>query len=37
MDTAICVQILDKAVCISYSANTCEKGMHPILLPAMSK
>ena len=38
MDMVIGVQILDKAVCISHSANTLEKGKNPtILSPAMSK
>ena len=32
MDTAIRVQILDEAACISYSANTIEKGMNPSIL-----
>ena len=33
MDTAIKVQILDKADCISHSINTLGKGMNPINLP----
>ena len=38
MDTAIRVQILYKADCISHSSNTFEKGMNPIILPpAMDK
>ena len=38
MDMVTQVQILDKAVCISHSANTLGKGMNPtILSPAMSK
>ena len=38
MDATIQVQILDEAVCISYSANTLEKGMIPTILPpAMGK
>ena len=37
MHTVTRVQILDKAVRISHSANTLEKGMNPsLLLPAMS-
>ena len=37
MDTAAWVQNLDKAICISYSANTL-KGIHPTILPpAMGK
>ena len=37
MDTAILVQILDKAVCISHSSNTLGKGENPTILPpAMS-
>ena len=31
--TATRVQILDKAVCISHSANTYGKDRHPTLLP----
>ena len=35
MESATRVQILDEAVCISHSADTVGKGMHPtILLPA---
>ena len=38
MDMATQVQILDKAVCISHSANTIGKGMHPTIFPStMSK
>ena len=38
IDTAIQVQILGKAVCISYKTNTLGNGMNPsILLPAMGK
>ena len=38
MDLSTRVQILDKAVCISHSANTLGKGMHPATLPpAMGK
>ena len=38
MDMVTQVQILDKAVCISHSANTLGKGMNLIiLLPAMGK
>ncbi len=38
MDSVIRVQILDKAVCISYRANTLGKGMNLIILPpAMDK
>ena len=38
MDTVIRVQILDKAVYISQSANNFRKGVDPtILLPAMGK
>ena len=38
MDMASRVQILNEAVCISYSANTLQKGMNPIILPlAMGK
>ena len=33
MDTANRAQILDRAVCISLSANTLEKGMNPTILP----
>ena len=36
MDMAIQVQILDKAVCISHSANILEKGMHPTILPPIT-
>ena len=37
-DSAICVQILNKTLSISHSANTLEKGMNPtILFPALSK
>ena len=36
MDMVKWVQILDKAICISYGTNTIGKGMNPIiLLPAM--
>ena len=38
MDAARRVQILDKAVCLSYSANTFGKGINLIILPpAMDK
>ena len=38
MNMATQVQILDKAVCISDSANSFEKGMHlTILLPVMGQ
>ena len=38
MDMGTGIQILDEAVCISQSANTLGKGMHPTILPlAMSK
>ena len=38
MDTAMQVQILDEADCISHSTNTLGKGMNPIILPpAMGK
>ena len=38
MDTANQVQILEESVCISYRANTLEKGLNPnILPPAMDK
>ena len=38
MDTAIRVQILDEADCISHSTYTLGKGMNPIILsPAMCK
>ena len=38
MDTATCVQIRNEAVCISQSANTLRKSMHPnILPPALDK
>ena len=38
MDMVTTVQILDKAVCISHSANTNGKGMNPTILPpAMGK
>ena len=33
MDMAIQVQILNEAICISYSANTLGKGMNPIIFP----
>ena len=33
MDTANWVQIPDKAVCISQSANTLGKDMNPTILP----
>ena len=35
MDMATQVQILDEAVCISYSANTIVKGMNPTILPPL--
>ena len=38
MDMTKRVQILDEFGCISYSVNTLEKGMNPIILPlAMGK
>ena len=37
MDTATQIQILDKAVCISHSANTLGKGMSPSIPTAMGK
>ena len=38
MNTTIQFQIQDEAVCISHSAITIGKGMHPsILLSAMGK
>ena len=38
MDFSTRVQILDKAVCISHSANTLGKGINPyIFSPAMGK
>ena len=39
MDSATQVQTLDKAVCISHSANTLRKSINPtiLLLPVMSK
>ena len=38
MNTAIQVQTLDEAVCISLSTNTLGKGMNPTILPpAMGK
>ena len=38
MDMATQVQILDKAVCISHSTDTFEKGRHPTIFPpAISK
>ena len=38
MVTATQIQILDETDCISYSTNTLEKGMNPIILPpAMGK
>ena len=38
MDMMIQVQILNKSVCISHSANSLGKGMNPIILPsAMGK
>ena len=36
MDTVIQVQILDKVICISYSANTLEKSMHPTIYSPFS-
>ena len=33
MDMVTKVQILDKTVCISHSANTLEKGMNPTIPP----
>ena len=33
MDTETRVQIIDEAVCISYSANNLGKDMHPIVFP----
>ena len=33
MDTAIRVQILDEADCISQNTNTLGKGINPIILP----
>ena len=32
-DTSIQVQILDKAVCISHTANTIGKSRNPIIIP----
>ena len=38
MDTAMRVQILDEADCISHGINTLKKDMNPIILPlAMGK
>ena len=38
MDMVIQVQNLNEAVCISHSANTLSKDMHPnLLLPAIGK
>ena len=38
MDMMIWFEILDEAVCISYSANTLGERMNPTILPpAMSK
>ena len=38
METAIRVQILDEADCISHSTNTIGKGINPIILhPVMGK
>ena len=38
MDIVDQVQTLNKAVCISHSANILEKGMNPTILPsAMDK
>ena len=38
IDTTTRVQVLDKAICISFSANTIWKGMNPtILFPAVDK
>ena len=38
MDTAMRVQTLDEADCISHSTNTLGKGINPIILPpAMGK
>ena len=38
MDTATRIQLLDKAICISHSANTPGKGINPTILPsAMDK
>ena len=33
MDTVTRVQILDKAICISHSANTLGKSVNPNILP----
>ena len=33
MDTAVRVQILDEALCVSHSTDTFRKGIHPIILP----
>ena len=35
MYSATQVQILDKAICISYSPNSLGKGMHPNILPSI--
>ena len=38
MDIVNQVQILDKAICISHSANTHGEGVHRVILPpAMGK
>ena len=37
MDTATKVQILDKAVCFSYSTNIIWKSTHPIILPLVEQ
>ena len=34
MDMVTQVQILDKAVCISYSTRTLQKHMNPIIFPS---
>ena len=33
MDMETRVQILDKAICISHSANTLRKAVNPTILP----
>ena len=35
MESATQVQILEKAVCISFCTNAFEKGMNPSFLPAV--
>ena len=38
MELVTQIQILDKAVCISFSTNTLREGMHPsVVTPAVGK